>query len=320
VALADPRVSLTYRLQLFGLFGLSCLLGMAWPAPRHVPLSHPGPVVHWAASVVRSGRPAVIDTYPSSAVRAALWAHERGISLRNVGFAMVGESLTKARRKTLERAGARLLPIYGTVEQGLMAGGCQRPRAPDDMHVFEDIFAAISREHRLPGGGVVNGLVVTDFSGTAPQMALNLETGDCGVLERRSCGCPWEEMGYSRHLHDVWSYAKLTTEGLTFDGAEVFDIIARVLPARFGGRTGDYQLVARPEAGGVTRYLLAVSPSVGDVNAAAVREEFLRAVSGSGSTARFIAEFLRRADQLRVIRRPPVMLPGGKSLPVLLQH
>jgi hypothetical protein len=320
VAPADIRTSAGYRLQVFGLIGLSRLLGTRWPLPRHVPLSHPGPVVEWAVSVASSGRPAIIDTYPSSAVRAALWAHRRGISLDNVGFTVAGESLTAARRKAIERTGARLLNIYGTVEQGLMAGGCQRPEGADDMHIFTDIFAVISRERRLPDGNAVDALVVTDFSRTGPQTALNLETGDCGVLERRACGCPWKEAGYALHLRDVWSYAKLTTEGLTFDGAEVFDIIERALPARFGGCTGDYQLIARPDVGGTTRYLLAVSPSVGDVDAAAVREEFLRAISGSGSTAHFIAEFLHRAHQLRVVRRPPVVLPSGKSLPVLLRH
>ena len=89
-------------------------------------------------------------------------------------------------------------------------------------------------------------------------------------------------MGYVRHLRDVWSYAKLTTEGLTFDGAEVFRAIEQTLPARFGGRTGDYQLIARQEASGVTRYLLVVSPSVGEVDEASVRQAFLDAMGGAG--------------------------------------
>jgi hypothetical protein len=320
VPVASLGSSSRMRFSACALIALCRALGTPLPMPRHVPLERPGPVVGWATATVASGRPAVVDTYTSSAVRAALWAQERAVSLAGVGFVVTGESLTPARRASIEATGAKVLIVYGNVEHGLMAAGCQCADGADDMHIFGDTHALISRPLSLPGGEAAGALLVTDFSQTAPKIALNAGTGDCGTLVTRTCGCPWEGMGYGRHLRDVWSYAKLTTEGLTFDGAHVFDAIERVLPARFGGRAGDYQLIARAQSGGVTRYLLAVSPAVGPVDTGVVRTVFLEAVAGQGPTGGIIADFMRGARQLRVVRQSPVVLDSGKSLPVVLQR
>jgi hypothetical protein len=319
-----PAVSLDSsigtRLGVLGLMGLCRVFGTPLPFPRHVPLGWPAAVVGWASAVAAAGRPAVVDTYTSSAVRAACWASDRGISLEGTAFLVTGEPLTPARRASIEAAGAKVLIVYGNVEHGLMAGGCRCPDGSDDMHVFADTHAIIARPLSLPGSGTVDALAVTDFSQTVPKVALNAETGDCGTLVTRACGCPWEALGYDRHLREVWSYAKLTTEGLTFDGAHVADVIERVLPARFGGSTCDYQLISRMEGGGVGRYLLAVAPSVGEVDPDAVRAALLEALSAGSPTSGILVDFLRGAGQLRVVRRRPVTIATGKSLPVLVQR
>jgi hypothetical protein len=320
VPVLSLRSSATTRLSVLGLVALSRALGTPLPVPRHVPLAHPAAVVGWATAAVAGGRPAVVDTYTSSAVRAALWARERAVSLDGVAFVVTGESLTAARRAAIEGSGAKLLTVYGSMEHGLMAGGCQCPDGADDMHVFEDTHAIITRPLRLPGAENVNALVVTDLSRTAPKIALNAEMGDCGTVVRRRCGCPWEAMGYGRHLRDVWSYAKLTAEGMTFDGARAFDAIEVMLPARFGGCTGDYQLIVHSEQGGLTRYLLAAAPALGPVDEAAVRGAFLEAIADHGPTGGIVADFLRGARQLEVVRRSPVVQSSGKSLPVLVRR
>ncbi|MGD2175719.1 MAG: hypothetical protein PVJ27_09980, partial [Candidatus Brocadiaceae bacterium] len=305
------------RLEAYGLTLLSRLFGVPTPLPRRVPVENCAPVLGWITSELSGGRVPCLVTYASSAVRVALEASRRSISLAGTCFLPFGESITAARRRTIEGTGAACVPLYGTVEHSWIAGGCRAAVAPDDMHVFLDTHALIAVPRRLEDGQQVNALAVTDLTRHGQKVALNVETGDCGVLERRECGCPWAEAGLTLHLRDVWSYSRLTPEGLTFEGTEVFRILEEVLPAEFGGRIGDYQLIAEPGATGVTRYVLAVDPALGEMDEEAVRRAFLRALGRPHPTTALTTRFLEEAGQLKVVRQPPEELPSGKALPVL---
>ena len=52
---------------------------------------------------------------------------------------------------------------------------------------------------------------------------------------------------------------------MTFFGPELFDLLERELPSRFGGGAGDYQLVEE-EVEGLPKVSILVSPRVGSVD------------------------------------------------------
>jgi hypothetical protein len=106
---------------------------------------------------------------------------------------------------------------------------------------------------------------------------------------------------------------------MTLPGDAVFRVLEEVLPARFGGRAGDYQLTTHPCCDGLTQYDLIVSPIVGPCDETVVRAAFLDELVRTGEASGLMAEYLRRAGQLRVIRRMPGVSAGGKSLPVVLR-
>ena len=143
---------------------------------------------------------------------------------------------------------------------------------------------------------------------------INVESDDYAVLEERECGCPFGELGMSLHMRDIRSYEKLTSEGNHFLGADLLSLVDEVLPARFGGRPGDYQL-AEEERGGLTAVSVVVRPSVGPVAADEVIDTvlgFLRATPRN----RLMAEVWASSGTLRVDRREPHLTPNAKILPL----
>ena len=86
-------------------------------------------------------------------------------------------------------------------------------------------------------------LLVTALRPACPKVLLNTGIGDSAVMERRRCGCIFDELGYDLHLHTVRSFEKLTGEGATFLGVDVIHVLEEILPAEFGGSLADYQLL-----------------------------------------------------------------------------
>ena len=143
---------------------------------------------------------------------------------------------------------------------------------------------------------------------------LNVESGDYGTLEERSCGCPWEELGYSKHLVGMHSYEKLTSEGVTFLGADLHYVLEEVLPARFGGSPIDYQFLEEEEAG-MSRVSLLVAPRVGEIDERDVFETVLKTLRGVPG-GREMTDQWRQGDTLRVVRREPYVTATAKILPL----
>ena len=132
---------------------------------------------------------------------------------------------------------------------GPIAVGCPHATAVDEAHLVADRIAIIDRDQRLPHGGVVRALYATTVSPLAPQVAINLETGDYAVRGQPGCGCPFDRVGFAGTVHTVRSYEKLSTEGMHFFGPRLLRSARRRasasvrrrphrLPAhRGGGRT-----------------------------------------------------------------------------------
>lgn len=143
---------------------------------------------------------------------------------------------------------------------------------------------------------------------------LNVDSGDCGDIRRRDCGCPIGALGLDLHASHLRSYEKIISEGLSYLRADLAFLVEEVLPERFGGDPSDYQLV-EVEDNGMPFVEIVVSPRVGRIDDAAVPGvvyNWLQERPGE----QLMADFWRDANTVRVVRRPPYATTAAKVLPL----
>ncbi len=294
----------------------SLLAGAPLPFPVHVPLDDPLPIIQWIAGILESGGTPHLLTFASSAVRLCQAARTAGIAIRGAKITMSGEPTTPARLAEVRRGEVEAVPHYGNTEAGgVIAYGCLSPTTADDLHLFHDVHVMITPGTdgpipALPG----NALLLSSLRPTAPLVFLNVSLGDQAVLNRISCGCPLDRLGWTIHLHTVRSYEKLTTGGMSFPDSELVRVLEEVLPARFGGGPTDYQLVEDEKRDGQPRLRLLVHPCIGTLDANALVEAFLTAISPGSGAEKVMGLLWRQGGFLRVERRAPEATPGGKIL------
>jgi hypothetical protein len=288
------------------------LSGKKLPRPEYTP--DVKDIVNYLGDAVRRGKPVGITCGASESIRICVAAEEMGVDLAGTVFRGGGEPLTEGKAAVLRRLGARGSTNYAMQEAGIISQGCGKPAWPDDMHVMSDRIAVLQRPVRLESGLEVQGLIHTSLLTSAPKLMFNVESGDYGVVEERDCGCLWQEIGFTKHLHTVRSYEKLTSGGVMFMGSMLHELLEETLPARFGGSPVDYQLVEEEEDG-VTRVSVLVAPRLGDLDEDEVIETVLRTV-GFADWSRRMADTWRKAGTLRVKRREPYATRAGKVLPL----
>ncbi len=311
-----PIAPFTLRLRAGarGMVALGRLAGQSFPGPLSCDLRDPTRLLDWLAPRLGSGRALCLWTYSSSAARMASAATERGQRLDGLTVIVQGEPFTEARRRAVEGAGARAVVRYGSMEVPTIALSCTDRTGADDLHLLAERYAMVQRA-RTVGGMPVQAMLFTALSEAAPKILLNAETGDHARVETRACGCRLGALGLDTHLSEIASFEKLTGEGMTFARTNLVRVIEETLPARFGGTGLDYQVVEEETPGGATRLALLVSPRLGPLDAGAVREAFLAALSRGGMPERFMAEFWKRAETVEVRREVARSTPGGKVLP-----
>lgn len=308
---------LSARRRLWDGFSLSWarLMGGRLPTPEHAPLSETPAIARWLAGEIRRGSRPCLTTYASSAVRVCLAARQDGLDLTGAVFVTIGEPLTPAKRQAIEDIGARIVVRYAVTEAGILGYGCAAPQDCDDVHVLTDDLAVILHSRPVGSDGVtVPGLLVTSLLPESPKMLFNVETGDYAEMSQRACGCALGRAGLDTHLAGIRSFEKLTGEGMTFAGTCVLSILEEILPARFGGRPGDYQLLEVEDARGITHLELRADPSVGPLDESRVRDVFLAALEDD-PRARPMTEIWKQAQIVRLRRAPPVPTRMGKILP-----
>ena len=311
----DPELGARYRWSWRGLRWGGRLAGMALPAPGHVPLERPEPIVRWMAEALRAGGTPHLKTYASSAIRVAAAASALGIDLAGARLTLTGEPLTAARQAVLDKAALESRPDYGGIETGQVGEACVAPAAPDDLHLMDDMHAVIQPGAEGPPRGLPpRALLLSSLRRTAPLLLLNVSLGDQATLESRRCGCPMEAHGWTRHLSDVRSFEKLTSAGMTFLDGDVIQILDEILPARLGGVPGHYQLIEDELPDGRPRLRLLIHPAVGPLDAAAARDAFLAALGSLSELHRSMAATWREAGLVDIERRPPVAETIGKVL------
>lgn len=288
--------------------------------PFHTPLPHDdfSPVARWIADRKLEGHLCLLTAGVSNAVRVAAAAIENGWDIRGTNIAVFGEALTDAKREVIERAGAMPYPSYIISELGRVSGACLEMNSGNCGHVCQDSLALIEyRKQASLSGEEVNSLLFTTLLPFSPLVLVNVEMGDSGTLGPARCGCLLSKIGLTQQVSNVFSYAKLTGQGMTLMGEDVLKILELRLPARFGGVPGDYQLIER-DGDRQTEIELRVHPRVGVASEDEIRAVFLaelRSVYGGSMSSRNWTE----TNAVKVIFAEPIRTPGtGKVHPLHL--
>lgn len=305
--------SLQYRLVARYLNGLVARVG-ALPRAEPVDPANLAAVGAYLVELARAGRAPCVSTAPSAVIRLGQ-ALTGDRPLDGITVLLGFEPLTRRRRDVIEASGARVAMTYGFSEGGTLGQQCRYPVEPDDVHVAKDAFAVLQDVRAHEEGGPAAPLLVTSLYPTTPKVLLNADIGDSGVLESRRCHCLFDQLGFVQHLHTIRSSHKMTGEGVTFLGPDLFHVLEDALPRRFGGGPTDYQLVEQEGGEGLARYRLLVNPALRALDERSVKEFFLAELARRRPPYPFMVEQWVRAVDLLVVRENPVLTARGKFLP-----
>ena len=317
VEATKPGLDRRYRLAELAILLGSRMAGVPLPRPQPVAFENPLPIARWMREVLGRGRVPHLYAFLSPAMRLCQSAYAAGIDIAGAQFTVTGEPLTPARLHQFERVGAVVSSRYGIAEIGHLGSGCLAPAWSDDHHLPDSRTAVIQAGSAGPEIGLPSSAMLgSTLRPGAPFCVLNLSTGDQGTISNRTCGCPIEDFGWTRHVHEIRSFEKLTAAGMTFLDVDVIEVLEATLPARFGGGPGDYQLVESEAPDGGAALRLLVDPELGPVDPMAVGEAFLEAVGKGSGVERVMSEVWRTPGFLRVERRVPFRTATGKILAV----
>jgi len=318
ISLIDERripISLRSRLGVSTTFFLSRIYGKQFPRPEFIDRNNIWKVAELIADYGLRYKECCVFTNVSSAFRICVAAKEKKINLNRVKFQGCGEPLTEAKRNLIESVGAKYILFYAFTEAGLVGSLCLKPKAIDDIHVYKDSVSLISHK-KIVRDSQVDAILCTAVLPSAPKILLNVESGDYGILENRRCGCPYDEFGYSDHIHHIRSFEKLTGEGTTFYGTDLIRVIEEIFPQRFGGTGLDYQLVEQENKEGLTQLIILVSPKVGQIDGNKLIQTFIAELKKGNDSQRVMAETWSKAGTIQIKRDDPIITQAGKQYPL----
>ncbi|MBI5083358.1 MAG: hypothetical protein HZB13_02020 [Acidobacteria bacterium] len=214
-------------------------LGGRVPYPEFLPANDFTPVAACLAEFKRQGMPAILRATASPATRIAARALESGLDIAGTQFSVSGEPLSDAKRALMESAGARVFPQYHSAEFGTMGYSCRHMTTGNCVHLAQDAMMLVTRPRSEPGQ---NALFGTNLLPYAPRILINVEVDDSAVVEPATCDCEFSRVGFDLQVRDIFSYGKVTGQGITLEAIDILKLLEVDLPARFGGAPGDFQL------------------------------------------------------------------------------
>ncbi len=296
---------------------VSNFMGGGVPFPAYLPPNDFAAVAGWIARRRVRGLPCLVSAFTSPAVRIAAAAADQGLNIGGTVFLVAGEALTDAKRAVIEATGAQVYPSYPISELGLIGHACRRMKSGNCVHLFKDSLAVITHRRRAPLTDVeINSLLGTSLLPFASHILINVEVDDCGIIEPARCDCLFSRIGFTEQIRDISSFGKLTGQGMTLVGTDIVRILEEALPARLGGRPGDYQLV-EGEGPAQTQITLRVSPRAGAPAPEKIRECFLHEIRKCFGGA-LAARTWRHAEGVEIIIAEPLTTVTGKVLPLHL--
>jgi hypothetical protein len=280
------------------------------PSPEPLALSDVPFVLAWLLRQRdRHGR-AAVQTYVSQGVRLSRLARDRGIDLTDITLVIGSEPMTPTKYEETVACGATVFLRYFCSELGSVGVGCTDAQHPGDLHLMSDMVALVQPHAEDPAP-----FLFTSLYEKMPKVMINASLGDCGTAEERDCSCPFGELGFTTHVRDVHSIARVTCEGMTIPVSELCRIIEEVLRPRYGGSTVDYQWVEQEEPGGRSRLRLRVAPSLGDLEPATLVSVVLAGLAQGGRGGRLAADVWDQAGTIGVDRSEPRATASAKTLP-----
>lgn len=292
-------------------------LSSGFPRPEFIDLSEICKIVKWIANRKRAGRKSYIITVASSAVRIAQTAREMGISLEGTKFNVAGEPFTETKEDVIRQSGAEVISRYSYGGGTPVGYGCANPTHRDEVHVNQHMLAIIHHPNPVyVQSPHIQPLLLTTLHSSAPRFLLNVDNGDYALFSERDCGCTLGKVGFKQHIHSIRSYEKFTTEGMSYSCDDLFELLEKVLPAEFGGGTGDYQLVEEEDDRAQTRLTLVVHPKVGPLNEETLLARLREGLSQGPKGNRFMTRLWQESGAFRIARKAPHTSGRGKILPL----
>jgi len=307
----DVQASCRDRIALRYIIYGGRLWGAKLPYPENVSLDQAVTVARWMAETKKKYGSCSLSCFTSSIVKVCQAAMGNDLDISGCHFFGGGEPLTEAKRKQIEATGATVCPRYWITEIGLIGCGCLGASAPDDIHLFTDTIALIQHQRKVFHYDInVNSFLFTSLLKSSPKIILNVESDDYGIAQNTKCGCLFEQMGLTTHLHDIRSYAKLTGSGMTILGSDFVRILEEVLPGKYGGASTDYQLIEEEDERGQTCISLIINPAVGGVDNDAVIDTVLNELRRNAYGGKLAAGFWSQVNTLKVKRIQPLSTSG----------
>ena len=307
-----------HYLATYSIVRMGQCFGPGFPKPEFIESEETDRIVQWILQQNRLGKNCYIITVASSAARIARTAKEMGVSLKGTKFNVAGEPFTETKEGVIKQVDAVTTSRYsygGGIPVGL---GCAEPAYRDEVHVNQHLLAVISHPKPICNNATppINPLLLTTLHPAAPRLLLNVQNGDYVTFEDRQCHCELQKVGLTRHLYNVRSYEKFTSEGMNYFYGDLFDFIERTLPSEFGGGPGDYQLIEEEDSGGQSRLTLVIHPSVGNLDERRVLVRLRNAFSKGSRDNRFMTGIWESAGTFRIKRAIPHSSNRGKVLPL----
>jgi hypothetical protein len=308
---------LRYRLATHAALGVARAAGAKVSWPGYVPFEQAVVLARWANDQVQRAGACTIHASVSRILRIAVAATEHSIDLTGTVLRGGGEPPTPAKVAQIVSTGATFRSSYAFSEVGTVGSSCLEATGPNDQHFMQDHLAMIQASRPVPNFAMdVPAFCFTSLLTSAPKLLLNVESDDYGTVDTRPCGCPWETLGFPRHIRDIRSFRKLTGEGVTLVGSDMERILDELLPARFGGSALDYQFTEEEDDRGFTRLILRVAPGIALGEEAEALEFVLRSLEQTGGSAAVAQSTWRQAGTLRIRREAPTMTGRGKLMPL----
>jgi hypothetical protein len=315
------RPSLMDKFKTKSAIWLGALHGRRMPAPEFVDMRRSFQIARWMSENLGNSKGFTVVAYPSLALRLILEARKENLDLGETVFWLMAEPLTDKIRDEIEASGCKAYSLFGCNELMIIGHGCANPDGPDDMHLLEDKLAAIQCKRNMKHSDItVDSLLFTTLLKSSPKIFLNTETGDYGTIEERACGCGFEKLGLSRHIHTIRSFEKLTAEGSTFLGSDLIPLVQETLPLEFGGNANDYQFMEEPDDKGIHRFYMLISPEIGEVDEDRVKKIVLDALTTGEYAHAYSRSYWEQAETLRIQRQHPIPTKRGKIYPLHIRQ
>lgn len=294
--------------------------GKKIPEPEFVDIRRTAEIARWMAGNMGTASGYSVITYASSALRLIMEAKKKGLDLGNTVFWLMGEPLTGKIFQEIRDYGCTAYSLFGCNELMIIGQGCANPDKPDDMHFCKDKLAVIQAETAVEHSDMtVDAFYFSTILKSSPKIFLNTQTGDYGIVETRNCGCGFEDIGFTEHIHTIRSFEKLTAEGAAFIGSDLIPLIQQILPSEFGGDATDYQIVEEADESGLSRLFIFISPDIGEIDHKKIRERVFEVLSSGEYSHTYSRSFWTQADTVRIKRENPIPTARGKIVPLYIR-